>query len=224
MTFGKALEREIARQGIAVAEVAQKSGVSKGTIYNILNGTTEESRIRAATRRALARGCDRELRILPDGSVLFVAPESAADVEVSDEISFRFLPFRSFMSQNHLANAFDWLYAQEENGVLTGLQIVDRVFQRREDFLGLEILNNSDAAIDGLRFDLEIVYDVGISGNVACRIGGVVNAQARVEYTVFLLAGPAFELTLSHATYTNISEQVVGIASHPTYRYEGDSK
>jgi len=60
MTFREALEREITTQGISVGEVVRKSNVSKGTIYNILNGTTEDARIRAATRRALAHGCDRE--------------------------------------------------------------------------------------------------------------------------------------------------------------------
>jgi transcriptional regulator with XRE-family HTH domain len=221
MTFGEALQREIATQGIAVAEVAKKSGVSKGTIYNILNATTEEARIRAATRRAIARGCNRDLRVLPDGGVVFVAPETGEGEEASTEILFRFLPQRPFMSQYHLPSAFDWLYAHEENGALTGLQIVDRVFHRREDFLGIEVQNHSDSVLTGIQFDLLVAYDGSLSDKVSCRIDEHIDSGDRVEYTLFLMAGPAYELTVSNATYTDDSGQIVGIVSAPTYRFEG---
>ena len=67
MTFKEALQAEINLQGLSVAIIAKASGISKGAIYNILNGTTEEARIRPSTCKAIALACDRELRHEDDG-------------------------------------------------------------------------------------------------------------------------------------------------------------
>ena len=71
MTFREALQSEINLQGLSVAQIAEASNVSKGAIYNILNGTTEDDRIRPGTRKALAQACDRD--VVPEGEgVTFV--------------------------------------------------------------------------------------------------------------------------------------------------------
>jgi len=222
MTFREALEKEITSQGISVAEVAEKSRVSKGTIYNILNGTTEAARIRVATRRAIAQGCDRDLLMTPDGGIVFVAPQIDEGRETSSEVGIRFLAWRPFFSDAHAADAFDWLYTAEENGALSGLQIVDRVFQRREDFVGVEFQNTSDHTISQIRFDLQVVYDGGISGSVACQFASPIAPGKRIEYTLFVMVGPAFDLTLVNAFFVDASGQTINIAPAPTFRFEGE--
>ena len=221
MTFREALEREITTQGISVGEVARKSNVSKGTIYNILNGTTEDARIRAATRRALAHGCDRELQVLPDGNVRFVVPEGESPPGEAAEVVLRFLPFTDFLDQNHLREPFDWLYAQEESGALSGLGIVDRVFQRRPEFLGLEIHNIGDAALTEGQFLLDVRFDTGPGGRIPCRIVQGVAPDERIQQTLFLLAGPAFELTVRDAVLTDTTGKVQHVDQALTYRFEG---
>ena len=67
MTFREALQQEIDAQGLSVAQVAKDSNLSKGAIYNIMNGTTEAARIRPATRKAIAAACGRALRADRDG-------------------------------------------------------------------------------------------------------------------------------------------------------------
>ena len=230
MTFREALEQEISTQGISVAEVAAKSQVSKGAIYNILNGTTEDSRIRVGTRRALARGCERELQTLPDGGVVFVAPtevvnkpvEANRPLEDVTDLSVQFLSFRPFFSQNHVSDAFDWLYKQEEDGKLVGLQIVDRVFQRREDFLSVIVENQGSGPIGNIAFEMQVDYALGVSGLIACQMGGLVAPGQKVEYTLFVLAGPAYKLSLVNGRFDDAQGQVKGIVSAPVFQFEGD--
>lgn len=222
MTFREALAREIATQGISVIEVAQKSGVSKGAIYNILNGTTEEARIRPSTRRALARGCNRELKMMPDGDVVFVASEGEAPkAEALAGVFFEFAPHRPFLGQAHVREPFDWLYEQELQGALA-LRTVDRVFQRKDEFLSLEVFNEGDSAISGVQFILNVSYRKGPSGKIACRIEPPVLPGARVEYTLFLLAGPPFSLTLADAMCQDAEGGMCRIDADATYSFEGD--
>lgn len=223
MTFKEALEREIAAQGIAVAEVAEKSGVSKGTIYNILNGTTEDARIRAATRRAIARGCDRDVEVLPDGGVVFVDPRQGQVGQQEGEVQMGLVPFCAFQSQAHVPEPFDWLHAQEESGHLNGLSTVDRVFQQREDFLELTLQNQTDQDIVLLNFNLHVVFENGIVGEIPCTINGPIRPAQVLQRTVFLLAGPAYHLTISQAGYKDEDQQSWQISNVPQYRFPGDS-
>lgn len=226
MTFREAFEREINTQGISVAEVAHKSHVSKGTIYNILNGTTEEARIRSATRRALARGCNRDLKILPDGGVMFVASNQAvAEPETPEavaEVSIKLVPFRPFLSHSYFREPFDWLFEQEERGRLPGLQTVDRVFQRRDDFLAIELFNFGSQVISDVQFNLKVTFHSGPVAKIACCLDRPIPPGERLEQTLFLLAGPAYLLSLDEAVCCEIEGQFLGIAATPTYRFEGD--
>ena len=222
MTFKDALEREIAVQGISVAEVVQKSGVSKGTIYNILNGTTEDARIRAATRRAIAAGCNRDIEVLPDGGVVFVDPVQDHGNFDSATLVLNLLPFCAFRSQGHIAAPFDWLHAQEESGRLVGLKTVDRVFQQREEFLELEITNQSDSLIVQVDFKLHVVFENGVVGDIACSVGDAIGPTQTLQRTVFLLGGPGYHLTVSQATFTDEKNQSWQIVESPSYRFQGD--
>ena len=222
MTFRDALEREISLQGISVAEVADKSRVSKGTIYNILNGTTEDARIRAATRRAIARGCDRDIEVLPDGGVVFVDPKDVQVAHHSDALHLTLVPFCAFQSQSHVAEPFDWLHQQEELGKLIGLKTVDRVFQRREDFLELRVVNQSDSEVVGLTFTLHVVFDNGVVGDISCRVLETLTVGQVLKRTIFLLGGPGYHLTFPEAEFTDENSQSWQISSVPTYRFEGD--
>jgi len=222
MTFREALEREITAQGISVAEVAQKSNVSKGTIYNILNGTTEEARIRAATRRAIARGCDRDIETLPDGGVVFIDPQEGQVVQSSQDIHFEWVPFRPFRGQAHLSEPFDWLHTQEESGRLVGLKTVDRVFQQREDFLELAVKNLGDQNMIEISFTIHVVFDHGVIANIESVIHGVIPPGQLRRYTAFLLAGAGYHLTLSHVTYLDENNQSWQVSNVPNYRFKGD--
>lgn len=222
MTFKDALEREIAVQGISVAEVVQKSGVSKGTIYNILNGTTEDARIRAATRRAIAAGCNRDIEVLPDGGVVFVDPAHDHGTFDSDTVVLHLLPFCAFRSQGHIAAPFDWLHAQEESGRLVGLNTVDRVFQQREDFLELEIRNQGDSFITQVEIMLHVAFENGVVGDIACAVGDGIGPTQTLQKTVFLLGGPGYHLSVSRATFTDENNQSWQIVESPSYRFLGD--
>jgi transcriptional regulator with XRE-family HTH domain len=226
MTFREALEREINTQGISVAEVAEKSRVSKGTIYNILNGTTEEARIRTATRRALARGCNRDLKILSDGGVMFVIPNQPVaepeKIESVADVAITLVPFRPFLSHSYFREPFDWLFEQEERGRLPGLQTVDRVFQRRNDFLAIELFNFGNQVISDVQFDLKVTFHSGPVAKIACRLDRSIPPGERLEQTLFLLAGPAYMLSLDEAVCCDVEGQFLGIAAIPTYRFEGD--
>lgn len=224
MTFRDALEREIATQGIAVAEVAEKSGVSKGTIYNILNGTTEDARIRVATRKALAKGCGRELEVLPDGGVVFKEKEPNAPVNEADEeiATFSLVPFCAFRGNEHCAEPFDWLYAQEEKGQLNGLKTVDRVFQQREDFLELNIQNVSDLDLIEVSLTLRVVYENGVVGTIPCIIDTRLAPKQKLYRTFFLLAGPAFDLTVNGISFLDSDHASYQQLQVSKYRYEGD--
>ena len=92
------------------------------------------------------------------------------------------------------------------------------------DFVGLELQNTSQSAISGLCFDLQVVYDGGVSGIVPCRFVPPIVPGGRIEYTLFVMAGPAFDLALSNATFVDATGQTVGIASAPIFRFEGDSQ
>ena len=131
MIFREALEREIAAQGISVAEVARISGVSKGAIYNILNGKTDESRIRPATKRAIARGCNRDLEMLRDGGVRFVEAGGEPSADRRPDVALRLTPGRPFLDGQFFREPFDWLHGLEEEGTPGGIRTVDRGFQRR---------------------------------------------------------------------------------------------
>ena len=220
MTFREALERELTTQGISVTEVARGSGVSKGTIYNILNGTTEDARIRPSTRRAIARGCNRQLKVLADGGVLFVEPSEVS--EAPSDISLRFFSQRPFLSDHHVQEPFDWLHRMEETGALPGIRIVDRVFQRREDFLSLIVDNGSGAPIGEVQFDLRVVYEEsGPAEVLSCRLVCHIPPGTQGEETLFLLAGGAFVLDILNPVFTDADGQTIGVSSTFTYYFKG---
>ena len=222
MTFREALEREIAVQGISVAEVADKSGVSKGTIYNILNGTTEEERIRAATRRAIARGCERDIEVMPDGGIVFIDPRQTPAGITTQTLRLSLIPFCSFRSQGHLSAAFDWLHPQEESGRLKGVKTVDRVFQQRDDFLELELFNQGEVDILKIEFILHVVFDKGVVGDIPCAIEGPIGAGQTQRRSLFLSGGPGFHLTLTRVSCVDEDRQSWQISQVPNYRFQGD--
>lgn len=141
MTLKDAIEKEILSQGISAIDISKVSGVSKATIYNILNGLTDDPRIRPSTKRAIARGCGKDLRILGDGGVEFFNPGAEGEVSSLPPASLRLalLPGRPFLSDSFCREAFDWLHGLEASGRIPSCGVVDRVFQRRPGFLSLVI-------------------------------------------------------------------------------------
>ncbi len=222
MTFKEALEREIASQGLSVAEITRISGVSKGTIYNILNGTTVEARIRPSTRRSIARGCNRELRSLEDGGVLFVERGAPDASEAPSDVRLNLLPNRPFLSDRFLKEPFDWLHTLEEEGALSGIQAVDRVFQKREEFLGLVMENGGEVGLMEVRFDLRVAFEDGGPSRVfPCRLQQQVGPGRTLEETVFLLAGPPYVLELLNPAFTDSEGQTGGIGDPAVYHFRG---
>lgn len=158
MTLKEAIEREILSQGISAIDISKASGVSKATIYNILNGLTDDVRIRPSTKRAIARGCGRELRILGDGGVEFITPGSKSEPPepLNAAVRLRYLPGRSFLSDSFCQEAFDWLHTMESTGRIPSCDIVNRVFQKRADFLSLIIENTGNSEIMAASFVLDV--------------------------------------------------------------------
>ncbi len=221
-TFREALEREIAAQGLSVTEVTRNSGLSKGAIYNILNGKTEEERIRPATRRAIARGCNRELEVLEDGGVLFVERGQERPPDRPREVELRLAPGRPFLEERFLGEPFDWLHSLEEEGMLTGARAVDRVFQKREEFLSLVVENRGQVAVVEVRFDLRVMFENGgPARRFSSRLPAHVPSGGRVEQTLFLLGGPPYCLELVNPVFTDSEGQVKDIDATLTYLHKG---
>ena len=223
MTFREALEREIAAQGLAVAEIAEISGVSKGAIYNILNGKTDDVRVRPATRRALARGCNRELVMLDDGGVRFVEPgETRAPEPVVETVGWRLLPGRPFLEESFLRDPFDWLYTLEEDGRVSGTETVDRVFQRRRQFLSLVVENGGRSDIAELGFELRVAFDNGgPTKRFPSRLYVEIPPGGEFEQTLFLQAGPQFQLQVSGPSFTDSEGQAGSSGSDLQYVHRG---
>ena len=227
MSFRHLLQLEIQTQGISVADVAKASGISKGAIYNILNGNTEDERIRPSTRHALARGCRRTLEIDPDGTNRFVSigsatpdPKAFVDPEVSPPLKVSFTPARPFRASSHVENIFNWLNELEEKGSLTGMHVVDRVYQKRSDFLSLVIEND---AVDDLRtveIPISIAFDDGPSKTFSCRFSQLFSGD-RTEITVHVASGPPYTVFLQDGQAVTAGHDRVSISTQATYRHRG---
>jgi len=222
MTFREALEREIAAQALAVADIAEISGVSKGAIYNILNGKTEDERIRPATRKAIARGCNRELETMDDGGVRFVDPGERVPRQVAADILLTVAAARPFLQDRFFREPFDWLHGLEESRVLTGLDPVDRVYQRREDFLGLVLENRGSTSVAELRFDLEVTYSgSAATARFALKWPAQLEPGQSAERTLFLGAGPAFDLTIINPSCNDGTGEARGLEGPVAYAHKG---
>ncbi len=222
MTFRDALEQEIKTQGISVTEIARISDVSKGAIYNIINGTTEEARIRPATRRAIARGCNRDLKILGDGGVLFVERGLTDDTKAVTDVRMRVIPDRPFLGDHYIKPPFDWLHKMEDEGELSGVGTVDSVFQKKEEFLSLIVENDRLIPITDLAFELQVAFDEGGPAAVfSCRTTSPIPAGESLEETLFLLAGPPYQLELRNLTCTDAEGQISTVSAPISYRFQG---
>ena len=221
MNFRDALEKEIRSQGLAVAEIAKGSGLSKGAIYNILSGKTEEDRIRPSTRRQITSACNRDLELLDDGSIIFVEPGEGGETPDDSDIQLSLTPERPFLNDSFVREPFDWLHELEANGELKGTPTVDRVFQRRGDFLSLDVENNGRDGISSMKFDLVVEFKGGQAGKFNCGMPGVLDPGSRLERTVFLFTGPAFSLEIRNASYNHIDGQNLRVPGKIRFINEG---
>jgi len=226
MNFRDALEHELQVQGISVAAVATASGVSKGAIYNILNGTTEEERIRPSTRHALARGCGKSLDIDPDGAHRFVnsaeestSPATGEEVDVPG-LRVSFVPGQPFLPDRHMAEVFNWLNRLEESGTLSGLGVVDRVYQKRTEFLSL-VVENIGEKMTWVEFPLSIAFDEGPNETFTCRLPSA-EAEGRLEVTIHLAGGPPYTLFLQDGR-AGTAEEEMKLSTQASYRHRGPS-
>lgn len=221
--FRDVLQQEIQSQGLSVADVAKTSGVSKGAIYNILNGTTEDARIRPSTRRALARGCRRELEVGPDGSSRFVEQlVSEADPAPADGagIKVAFQPTRPFLRNCFVADVFNWLHEQEQKGALSGVDIVDQVYQKRHAFLSLIVENASGTDVTNAEVRFSLDYDNGPSKMFAYRTSRLA-AGGSWEATVCVCQGPSFGVSALGGQGQGEDGTDLKIDAGSVYRYEG---
>ena len=190
MRLKEAIEDEIASQGISAIDISKASGVSKATIYNILNGLTDDSRIRPSTKRAIAQGCGRELLILDDSGVEFVSPGStleAQDEFANASVVLQYLPGRPFLSGHFFQEPFDWLHDLETSSRIPRCDVVNRVFQKNTDFLSLIIENVSDANITASRFSLRVsILKSRIQKNFSLTRINPIPPLGKIEITLFL--------------------------------------
>ena len=223
MTFREALQHEITGQGLSVTEIARASGLSKGAIYNILNGKTVESRIRAATRRAIAGACNRKLVALDDGGVLFVESEGGAESIPSQDVVLRLDPFRPFLEDRFFREPFDWLHGLEEEGVLHGVGVVDRVFQKREDFLSLAIANTGPTSLVEFGFERRVAFgEDGPSERVPAQLPLDLPPGGDAEETLFVHAGPSFALELLNINFTDADGRTEAVSGPFRYVHRGE--
>lgn len=227
MSFRDLLQLEIQTQGISVADVAKVSGISKGAIYNILNGSTEDDRIRPSTRHALARGCGRALEVAPDGTHRFVSadsplPEPGVTTGPGPFASLKveFTPARPFRPNSHVADILNWLNELEEQGSLTGMDVVDRVYQKRSDFLSLLIENDAGDDLKTVEIPISVAYDDGPNKTFSCRFSHLSSGD-RAEMTVHVASGPPYTVFLQDGQAVTAANDRVSISTQATYRHRG---
>ena len=137
-------------------------------------------------------------------------------------VALLLVPGRPFLESRFLRAPFDWLYSLEEEGLLTGVRTVDRVFQRRRDFLSLVVENRGNVELRDVRFDLVVAFD---GGGPEERFSSCVPVQAtengRTEATLFLAAGPPYTLELQHPVFTDTEGQAWGIDGHFGFTHRG---
>jgi transcriptional regulator with XRE-family HTH domain len=225
VTFKDALQTEIDLQGLSVAQIAQDSSVSKGAIYNILNGTTEDARIRPATRKALAAACNRDVR--PDGDGVVFVESGAAQVtrqqsSQEDSVVLSWLTGRSFLTERHASAAFDWLHAREEVKELSGLHIVDRVYQNRADFLSLALNNKGAESITTVSVGLTVHYrDQDLSHSFSAGLSEPCAPGEFLEQTVFVCVGEPYSLSVEHADLTSATGAQQGARLPDPFHFDG---
>ena len=226
MTFREQFQTEIQTQGISVADVAKASGISKGAIYNILNGTTEEDRIRPSTRHALAQGCRRSLEIDSDGTHRFVLPRLADRPPVEPPTPGRegvrvvLVNGRTFRADSHVADIFNWLNELEETDSLAGLDVVDRVYQKRSEFLSLVMENDTGEDLRSVEIPISIAYDSGPNKTFSCRIPQL-DSGAKAEMTVQVGTGPPYIVKLQDGWAFLPGDIRGSISTQTTYRHRG---
>lgn len=209
MTLKEAIEREIVSQGISAIDVSKASGVSKATIYNILNGLTDDTRIRPSTKRAIAKGCSRELRMLNDGGVEFVPPGSKAEaLEIASNatVRLRYAAGRPFLSDSFCREAFDWLHDMEASGRIPRCDVVNRVFQKRPDFLSFIIENAGRSDVTAALFSLDVsIPKSRVQRTFSFSDIHPIPPLARAEVTVFLAeADFDFDAEISQVTLYDV--------------------
>jgi len=234
VTFREALQREINVQGLSVAQIAKASKVSKGAIYNILNGTTEDERIRPGTRKALALACDRD--VIPEGDgVTFVkrgaevppdpgptGETSGHDMSLAPSIVVSWLPNRPFLPEYHLGPAFDWLHGLEQKSQLSGLRLVDRVYQKRPSFLSIILHNKGSEVVARADVDLEVEYaSLGVQETFHLSATEPVQPGHSLEQTVFVCAGAPYAAVIRRAKVTTTDGQNFKPVSPETFTFGG---
>ena len=225
MTFKEALQAEINLQGLSVAIIAKASGISKGAIYNILNGTTEEARIRPSTCKAIALACDRELRREADGVefVEFGASRGSMPLQRMPEtstVALSWMQNRLFLSNRHCGSAFDWLQKMEVEGRLAMVGVVDRIYQNRPDFLSLAVHNNSAGPVNDVRLRVSVSYRK-LPHTFPVSYSETISPGSSSEMTVFLCDGDPFELSVSNVEHkTDAGEAASPVLLEP-FRYSG---
>ena len=207
MTLKEAIEAEIASQGISPIDISRDSGVSKATIYNILNGTTDDPRIRLSTKRAIAEGCGKGLRVLSDGGVEFVppgglAPDRIEPVSVS-HLRLRYASGRPFLADGFCRDVFDWVHDLETSGRIPPCDVVNRVFQRRSDFLSLVCENLGDSSVTRALLSIRIsIPDSRVQRTFSVTGAPAIPPLGSGEMTLFLSeASFDFDLEIPKVTF-----------------------
>ena len=137
-------------------------------------------------------------------------------------MELRLVPGRPFLEEQFLSESFDWLHSLEEGGMLAGARTVDRVFQKREDFLSLVVENRGQAAVTEVRFDLRVMFEYeGPARRFSSRLPAHVPSGGRVEQTLFSVGGPPYCLELVNAVFTDLEGQTNDLDGTLTYRHKG---
>ncbi|GEM_PF-1251407 len=217
MTLKEAIEKEVVSQGISAIDISKASGVSKATIYNILNGLTDDGRIRPSTKRAIARGCNRELRLLSDGGVEFVRPglkTESPEMPSGATVRLRYAAGRPFLSDGFCQEALDWLHDMERAGRVPRCDIVNRVFQKRPDFLSLSLENAGHSEITSVTFSLAVSIPKGRLQRTFSFSGlRPTPPLARAEVTLFLSdAEFDFDVEISQVALNDVEGEACAAA------------
>jgi hypothetical protein len=141
---------------------------------------------------------------------------------VVESVGWRLLPGRPFLEESFLRDPFDWLYALEEEGRVAGTETVDRVFQRQRQFLSLIVENGGRSDVVELGFELRVSFDNGgPSKRFPSRLYVDIPPGAELERTLFLHAGPAYQLQVTGPTFTDSDGQAGSGGNDLQYVHRG---
>ena len=106
-----------------------------------------------------------------------------------------------------------------------GCVVFDFVFQKREEFLSFVLENRGDADVREVRFGLRVAFaGAEAVGQFQVALQARVPPGERTEATLFVSAGPPYQLELQNPVFTDTSGQTKALGGISEYNHRGPDR